>query len=129
MRQSASISCFSYGFVRLCNGKFAIMRFLRRGLHFMVDDNLRLRVEMNGVIKGMGFWTLLEGCLLLANAFAILNEERFLVPRGWSFQEFSGVRRNSMKGQLIGLIYAVQYMRIPLMAANIVVIALKIVTG
>ncbi|KAH7858055.1 hypothetical protein Vadar_019537 [Vaccinium darrowii] len=79
--------------------------------------------------SGMGFWTLLEGCLLLANAFAILNEERFLVPRGWSFQEFSGVRRNSMKGQLIGLIYAVQYMRLPLLAANIIVIALKLVTG
>lgn len=51
MRQSASISCFSYGFVRLCYEKFAIMRFLGRGLHFMLDDNLRLRVEMNGVIK------------------------------------------------------------------------------
>lgn len=81
------------------------------------------------LMQGMGFWTLLEGCLLLANAFAILNEERFLVPRGWSFQEFSGVRRNSMKGQLIGLIYAVQYMRLPLLAANIIVIALKLVTG
>ncbi|XP_057484645.1 protein transport protein yos1-like [Actinidia eriantha] len=77
----------------------------------------------------MGFWTLLEGCLLLANAFAILNEERFLVPRGWSFQEFSGARRNSLKGQLIGLIYAVQYMRIPLMAANTIVIVVKLVSG
>ncbi|XP_052184527.1 uncharacterized protein LOC127796427 [Diospyros lotus] len=77
----------------------------------------------------MGFWTLLEGCLLLANALAILNGERFLVPRGWSFQEFSGVRRNSPKGQLIGLIYAVQYMRIPLMVANTIIILVKIVSG
>ncbi|KAK6928899.1 Yos1-like [Dillenia turbinata] len=30
----------------------------------------------------MGLWTLLEGFLLLANAFAILNEDRFLAPRG-----------------------------------------------
>ncbi|CAA0829234.1 Unknown protein [Striga hermonthica] len=29
----------------------------------------------------MGLWTLLEGCLLLANALAILNEDRFLAPR------------------------------------------------
>ncbi|CAL5322593.1 unnamed protein product [Camellia sinensis] len=78
---------------------------------------------------GMGFWTLLEGCLLLANALAILNEERFLVPRGWSFQEYSGVRRNSLKGQMIGLIYAVQYMRIPLMIANTIVIVVKLVSG
>ncbi|KAE9465244.1 hypothetical protein C3L33_02848, partial [Rhododendron williamsianum] len=77
----------------------------------------------------MGIWTLLEGCLLLANALAILNEERFLVPRRWSFQEFSGVRRNSMKGQLIGLIYAVQYMRILLMVANVVIIVVKLVSG
>ncbi|KAL7001575.1 hypothetical protein U1Q18_002728, partial [Sarracenia purpurea var. burkii] len=77
-------------------------------------------------MQGMGFWTLLEGCLLLANALAILNDERFLVPRGWSFQEFSGLRRNSLKGQLIDLIYAVQYMRIPLMVANTIVIVVKL---
>ncbi|KAI3737719.1 hypothetical protein L2E82_27730 [Cichorium intybus] len=29
----------------------------------------------------MGLWTLLEGCLLIANALAILNEDRFLAPR------------------------------------------------
>ncbi|KAG6758270.1 hypothetical protein POTOM_038608 [Populus tomentosa] len=42
----------------------------------------------------MGLWTLLEGFLLLANAFAILNEDRFLAPRGWSFSEFSVGRTN-----------------------------------
>ncbi|XP_047328410.1 protein transport protein yos1-like [Impatiens glandulifera] len=77
----------------------------------------------------MGFWTLLEGCLLLANAMAILNEERFLGPRGWSFQEFSGVRRNSLKGQFIGLIYATQYMRLPLIVANIIVIVFMLISG
>ncbi|KAJ0771886.1 hypothetical protein HanPI659440_Chr07g0274161 [Helianthus annuus] len=56
----------------------------------------------------MGLWTLLEGCPLIANALAILNEDRFLAPRGWSFQEYSGVKRNSLKGQIIGLIYATQ---------------------
>ncbi|KAI7741173.1 hypothetical protein M8C21_019352 [Ambrosia artemisiifolia] len=59
----------------------------------------------------MGLWTLLEGCLLIANALAILNEDRFLAPRGWSFQEYSGVKRNSLKGQIIGVIYATQYLR------------------
>ncbi|KAL0402861.1 UNVERIFIED_CONTAM: hypothetical protein Sradi_1926900 [Sesamum radiatum] len=75
----------------------------------------------------MGLWTLLEGCLLLANALAILNEERFLAPRGWSFQEFSGVKRNSFKGQILGLIYATQYLRVPLILLNLLCIVVKLV--
>ncbi|KAL2558079.1 immediate early response 3-interacting protein 1-like [Forsythia ovata] len=61
------------------------------------------------MMQEMGLWTLLEGCLLLANTLAILNEDRLLAPRGWSFQEFSGVKRKSFKGQIIGLIYAVHW--------------------
>ncbi|KAI3470833.1 hypothetical protein Pfo_027496 [Paulownia fortunei] len=56
-------------------------------------------------MQEMGLWTLLEGCLLLANALAILNEDRFLAPRGWSFQEYSGVKRNSFKGQILGVVF------------------------
>ncbi|KAM7491956.1 hypothetical protein LguiA_034877 [Lonicera macranthoides] len=81
------------------------------------------------VVRKMGLWTLLEGCLLLANALAILNEDRFLAPRGWSFQEFSGVKRNSFKGQLIGLIYATQYLRVLLILLNSICIAVKLVSG
>uniref|UniRef100_A0A2P2JGN7 Immediate early response 3-interacting protein 1-like n=1 Tax=Rhizophora mucronata TaxID=61149 RepID=A0A2P2JGN7_RHIMU len=77
----------------------------------------------------MGLWTLLEGFLLLANALAILNEDRFLAPRGWSFNEFSGGRTKSFKGQLIGLIYATQYMRVPLMILNAICIVVKLVSG
>lgn len=79
--------------------------------------------------QGMGLWTLLEGCLLLANALAILNEDRFLAPRGWSFQEYSGVRRNSFKGQLLGLIYATQYLRVLLILLNTLCIVVKFVSG
>lgn len=77
----------------------------------------------------MGFWTLLEGCLLLANALAILNEDRFLAPRGWSFSDFSGGKTKSFKGQLIGLIYATQYLRVPLILLNSLSIILKVVSG
>ncbi|MED6186467.1 hypothetical protein PIB30_066967 [Stylosanthes scabra] len=52
--------------------------------------------------REMGLWTLLEGFLLLANALAILNEDRFLAPRGWGLSDFSGGRTKSFKGQLIG---------------------------
>ncbi|KAJ6900239.1 hypothetical protein NC652_026383 [Populus alba x Populus x berolinensis] len=75
----------------------------------------------------MGLWTLLEGFLLLANAFAILNEDRFLAPRGWSFSEFSVGRTKSLKGQLIGLIYATQYMRVPLIILNSICIFVKLI--
>ncbi|XP_076926047.1 uncharacterized protein LOC143589077 [Bidens hawaiensis] len=77
----------------------------------------------------MGLWTLLEGCLLIANALAILNEDRFLAPRGWSFQEYSGVKRNSLKGQIIGLIYATQYLQVLLMILNSLCIVVKLVSG
>ncbi|XP_076905277.1 uncharacterized protein LOC143560994 [Bidens hawaiensis] len=77
----------------------------------------------------MGLWTLLEGCLLIANALAILNEDRFLAPRGWSFQEYSGVKRNSLKGQIIGFIYATQYLRVLLMILNSLCIVVKLVSG
>ncbi|KAL2539913.1 Yos1-like protein [Abeliophyllum distichum] len=79
--------------------------------------------------KEMGLWTLLEGCLLLANTLAILNEDRVLAPRGWSFQEYSGVRRKSLKGQIIGLIYATQYLRVPLILLNLLCIVVKLVSG
>ncbi|XP_031249703.1 uncharacterized protein LOC116107582 [Pistacia vera] len=62
----------------------------------------------------MGFWTLLEGFLLFANDLAILNEDRFLAPRGWTLAELQAGRRNSFKGQVIGLIHACQFMRLPL---------------
>jgi hypothetical protein len=80
--------------------------------------------------KRMGFWTLLKGLLLFANALAILNEDRFLVPRGWTLGELHQTdRRNSPKGQIIGLIHACQYMRLPLMLINTAVIVLKLISG
>lgn len=77
----------------------------------------------------MGLWTLLEGFLLLTNALAILNEDRFLAPRGWSFSQVSGGRSKSLKGQLIGLINAVQYLRVPLIVLNTITIVVKLVLG
>ena len=77
----------------------------------------------------MGFWTLLEGFLLFANAMAILNEERFLAPRGWTIAEATGPRRSTLKGQIIGLIHACQFLRLPLILFNIVTIIVKLFTG
>ncbi|MBA0667133.1 hypothetical protein Goklo_000257 [Gossypium klotzschianum] len=76
-------------------------------------------------MQKMGLWTILEGFLLLAMAMAILNEDRFLAPRGWSFSEFSTGQTKSFKGQLIGLIYATQYMRLPLILLNAICIVVQ----
>ncbi|KAG6404382.1 hypothetical protein SASPL_136628 [Salvia splendens] len=92
--------------------------------HIVQERNSELLYD-----AGMGLWTLLEGFLLLANALAILNEDRFLAPRGWSFQEYSGIKRNSFKGQILGLIYATQYMRVPLILLNLLCIIVKVVSG
>ncbi|CAN6203156.1 unnamed protein product, partial [Urochloa humidicola] len=81
-------------------------------------------------LSGMGLWTLLEGFLLLANALAILNEDRFLAPRGWSMSEVSGNgQTKSLKGQIVGLIYATQFLRMPLIALNVLIIVVKLVSG
>lgn len=77
----------------------------------------------------MGFWAFMEGLLLFANAMAILNEDRFLGPRGWTLAELQAGRRNSLKGQVIGLIHACQFMRLPLIILNIIVIVVKLFSG
>ncbi|XVF76751.1 hypothetical protein PTKIN_Ptkin13bG0291900 [Pterospermum kingtungense] len=77
----------------------------------------------------MGFWTLIEGLLLFANAFAILNEDRFLGPRGWTLAEIQGGRRNTLKGQIIGLIHACHFLRLPLILFNIIIIMVKLFSG
>ncbi|CAL1378910.1 unnamed protein product [Linum trigynum] len=71
----------------------------------------------------------MEGLLLLANAMAILNEDRFLAPRGWTLAELQAGRRSSLKGQIIGLIHACQFMRLPLIILNILIIVIKLVSG
>lgn len=95
----------------------------------MVSYSNRPRKVSSLQFQGMGLWTLLEGFLLLANALAILNEDRFLAPRGWSFSEVSGGKTKSLKGQVIGLIYAVQYLRVPLIALNTLTVVVKLVSG
>ncbi|XP_010544157.1 PREDICTED: immediate early response 3-interacting protein 1-like [Tarenaya hassleriana] len=77
----------------------------------------------------MGFWTLIEGLLLFTNAMAILNEERFLAPKGWTLVDLQTGGRKSLKGRTIGLIHACHYLRFPLMLLNVLVIVLKLFSG
>ncbi|KAK9088411.1 hypothetical protein Scep_027493 [Stephania cephalantha] len=56
----------------------------------------------------------INGLLLVANAFAILNKEWFLAPISWSLSDVFVGKVKSLKGQIMGLIYAIQYLRVPL---------------
>ena len=71
---------------------------------------------------------LLSG-LLMVNAAAVLNEDRFLAKIGWGY-EASRSEPQSVKKQIINLLHAVRLLfTLPLMALNIIVIALKLVLG
>jgi len=71
--------------------------------------------------------------LMFTNAVAILNEERFLERYGWGSTQNAGMTsptwKNSMKGQTIGTIGAVSYLRMPLIMFNTLVIIVKILFG
>lgn len=94
------------------------------------------------------FGTMLQVSLLLVNAIAILNEERFLVRIGWASsrgrqaqnpnvgynqgydQMGYGDQDIGVKARLIELINAVRtLMRIPLIVINVLVILYELLWG
>ena len=91
----------------------------------------RRRTVLLLLLLRMSLWTLLQSVLLVANAFAVLNEERFLEPKSLSQSAITSgyVSAHGFKGQLIGLIYAASYLRMPLLAANAIVIFVKVLFG
>ncbi|KZS91224.1 Yos1-like protein [Sistotremastrum niveocremeum HHB9708] len=95
---------------------------------------------------GLGIGTMINVSLLLVNAIAILNEERFLARIGWSssptaqstphgFQnpyDSTTLSRpeDSIKNQMVNLIGAVRtLLRMPLIFVNLVVIVYHLIMG
>ncbi|ORX71169.1 Yos1-like protein [Linderina pennispora] len=82
-----------------------------------------------------GIFTLLYVALLMLNAVAILNEERFLARSKFSLPAAQGHAdvygdTESVKSKLINLISAVRtLMRIPLIAINVLVIVYELTIG
>ncbi|ETV96155.1 hypothetical protein H310_10787 [Aphanomyces invadans] len=77
----------------------------------------------------MGFiWTFIMTSLLTTNAFAILNEKRFLRRIGLH-QVDNSDGPPSIKNQVAGLLTAVQYTRVLLIPINIVAIGLELLLG
>ncbi len=57
----------------------------------------------------MTLWTILQAGLLLTNAVAVLNNERFLEKRGLGFSQIGNA--SPLGKSIIGGIHAVQYSR------------------
>lgn len=73
--------------------------------------------------------SLFLSALLMANAGAVLNEDRFLVKIGWGY-EASRLEPQSIKKQIINLLYAIRFLlTLPLMVLNVVVIVIKLLMG
>mmetsp|Transcript_4114 Transcript_4114/g.6426 ORF Transcript_4114/g.6426 Transcript_4114/m.6426 type:complete len:80 (+) Transcript_4114:208-447(+) len=79
----------------------------------------------------MTLWTFCQSMLLVFNAFAVLNEQRFLEKYGLGHSALTSghVSATSPRGQLIGLITATTYMRMPLVVLNSLVILVKMIFG
>ena len=80
----------------------------------------------------MTLWTLPQSALLAGNAGAVLNERRFLAPRGLTVRdvrEGGTTSPTSAKGQMVGLINAASYLRVPLVVLNSIVFFVKVVFG
>ncbi|KAJ3531834.1 hypothetical protein NM688_g7515 [Phlebia brevispora] len=92
-----------------------------------------------------GFGSMLYVILLLINAMAVLNEDRFLARIGWAsthvqaayaqpyaqpYDQTGAQQDISVKGRLINLISAVRtLMRVPLIAVNLGIIVYELILG
>eukprot|EP00871_Galdieria_phlegrea_P000503 jgi/Galph1/1453/GphlegSOOS_G136.1 len=73
--------------------------------------------------------TLLLATLLIANALAILNEERFLSKVSWSYEQ-TRLDASGLKAQISRLLYAFRViMKVPLIILNILTILLLLIIG
>ena len=95
------------------------------------DEHSLLRSLDNNPSATMTLWTFCQSMLLTFNAFAILNEQRFLDKYGLGQGAVNSgyVPSGSARGQLIGVVTATQYARVPLVVLNVLVIFVKMVFG
>lgn len=73
-----------------------------------------------------GLGGILLGALLVVNGLAVLNNDRFLEKHGWGFSQMGQMKitasPGALKYQVIGVIHAVAYLRVPLIFINGVVV-------
>jgi hypothetical protein len=72
---------------------------------------------------------LLQVGLRLVNSVMILNRKRFLAQHGLDDLTSTSIGGNPLQSQVIGLLHAVQYLKVPVIIANILTIAFEIFFG
>jgi len=91
---------------------------------------------------GFSIWNLFKAGLLCTNAALILNRQRFLAKYGLDeFQPIGGSTNNQMmqqpqqqgeiplKNQIVGLLHAVQYLKMPVIALNLLTVLFELILG
>ena len=78
----------------------------------------------------MHFKRTTQAGLLLTNSVMIVNRRRFLSKFGLDDMNSMQVMGDSpMKAQVAGLLHAVQYLKVPVIAANVITIVFEIILG
>mmetsp|Transcript_18140 Transcript_18140/g.24959 ORF Transcript_18140/g.24959 Transcript_18140/m.24959 type:complete len:83 (+) Transcript_18140:195-443(+) len=80
---------------------------------------------------GFSLWSIFKAGLLLTNSLMILHRRRFLATYGLDDINNMGCEPSEkpLKAQAVGLLQAVQYLKVPVIAANIVTIVFEMLFG
>mmetsp|Transcript_54046 Transcript_54046/g.106732 ORF Transcript_54046/g.106732 Transcript_54046/m.106732 type:complete len:80 (-) Transcript_54046:255-494(-) len=77
---------------------------------------------------GFSLYNIFKAGLLVANGVAVLHPQRFLAKYGFDQPDLSG-EANGLKNQTIGLLQAVSYLKVPLIAVDVLVIVVELLFG
>mmetsp|Transcript_614 Transcript_614/g.966 ORF Transcript_614/g.966 Transcript_614/m.966 type:complete len:84 (-) Transcript_614:2323-2574(-) len=80
---------------------------------------------------GFSLWNLFKAGLLLTNGAMILNRRRFLAKYGLDDVSNMNVDPSSrpLQVQVIGLLQAIQYLKVPVVVCNIITIIFELILG
>mmetsp|Transcript_12384 Transcript_12384/g.26699 ORF Transcript_12384/g.26699 Transcript_12384/m.26699 type:complete len:84 (-) Transcript_12384:325-576(-) len=80
---------------------------------------------------GFSLWNIFKAGLLFTNSILILHRKRFLSKHGLDDVNNLGCdpSENPLKVQAIGLLNAVQYLKLPVIAANVLTIVFELLLG
>ena len=76
---------------------------------------------------GFSLYNLFKAGLLFTNAALIINKPRFLAKYGWD--EVNPHTQSSLVVQAINLYNAIQYLKVPVIACNVLVIFFELILG
>ena len=76
---------------------------------------------------GFSLYNLFKASLLVSNGIVILHPKRFLAKYG--YDEIDPHGGSSARNQIVGLLQAFSYLKVPLIAINALVILIELIAG